>query len=155
MNLTKKIPSAIYYAVFQDQKPQDTAGGTSSVGANTRVLNTTVFNNIPSCSLGSNQITLPAGTYKICAMATVYDGVYSQLTLYNVTDSALSLVGLTNYPANTVQFHDHVEGIITITGTKVFTLVHYIYNGLAGNGLGVGANYNTEVYASITIEKIA
>lgn len=61
-----------------------------------RVLNTVVTNTITGASLASNQITLPAGTYKVnMAQAAIYQQGGSNMTLQhrlrNVTDSTTPL----------------------------------------------------------------
>ncbi|MBK9322713.1 MAG: hypothetical protein IPM97_07165 [Bdellovibrionaceae bacterium] len=78
-----------------DEKPANTAGGTFTSGSwQTRTLNTTRFNTIPGASLASNQITLPAGTYYVRAVApTGEPSVWEhKAILYNVTGSAKAQV---------------------------------------------------------------
>jgi hypothetical protein len=62
------------FAVFEEQQTSGTNGGTGSNGFNTRLLNTTVANTITGASLGSNQVTLPAGTYDIVGWAVDAQG---------------------------------------------------------------------------------
>jgi hypothetical protein len=96
-------------------REQQTSGSNStsslSNGAwSTRVLNTSLTNQISSATLVSNQISLPVGTYQIISWAT-YSLLYSygsqtsgaapgligaQLRLQNITGAALILSGLTN-----------------------------------------------------------
>jgi len=49
----------------RDEQTSGTGGGTCSTSWITRTLNTTVINDLAGASLGSNRITLPAGTYWI------------------------------------------------------------------------------------------
>lgn len=144
--------------IVQDQKTSGTAGGASSTGTNTRVLNTTVKNTISGASLGSNQITLPAGEYEIEAFAPCYAGNEHKLSLRNITDSTNDIIGnqLLANSATAVENTGTLVGSITITGTKVFELRHYIGTARATNGLGNFAGTGVvEVYASVKIKKVA
>lgn len=147
-----------YYLIFNDTKSSGTDGGTSSTGTNTRVLNTTVVNTISGASLASNQITLPAGTYKVEAYAPYFNGSKGQLYLYNTTDAALvtGCLGTSSYSTGTGTVGiSPLRGGFTIAGTKTFELRHYIESGVATNGLGVASTSGLgEVYAVIQIEKV-
>lgn len=152
------------YAIFQDAKAVNTAGGTFTAGAwRTRDLQTTQVNSITSCSLSSNQITLPAGTYYVWATTPSRAVQRNYSRLYNITDSSRTLAGSLSYSGDSsIQVEEPINvitGVFTITGTKVFELQHYCsatkngdgYGSSDGNSLdGVQAN----IYSQITIEKI-
>jgi hypothetical protein len=146
---------------IQDQKTSGTPGGGSSAGANTRVLNTVVTNEITGASLSSNQITLPAGTYEIDATAPSFQSnsnTLSQLYLYNVDDTAVELYGTSLYAAlpsgSGINVVSRVRGRFTIAGEKDFELRHYIQNAFATSGLGNAASNGLEVYADVMIRKV-
>lgn len=142
--------------IVQDQKASGTAGGGSSAGTNTRVLNTTSVNTITGASLASNQITLPAGTFDIDAFAPCYLGDYHKLSLYNVTDTATSIIGNQLLATSVVENTAQLTGRITIAGAKVFELRHYIQTAKATNGLGNAATMGlVEVYASVRVSQVA
>lgn len=144
--------------IVQDQKASGTAGGTSSTGANTRVLNTTVKNTISGASLASNQITLLAGEYEVEAFAPCYAGDIHKLTFRNTTDSTDAIIGnqLLANSAGSVENTATLVGSITLAGTKVFELRHGIGTARATNGLGNSSGLGfVEVYASVKIKKVA
>jgi hypothetical protein len=147
-------------AVFADNKTTNTSGGTFTNGAwRTRDLQTTYFNNITSCSLASNQITLPAGTYEVTASAPSFQVDASIARLYNITDSAVvGDNGSTAYSAaaDTTISPAILVTAFTITGTKVFELQHRCETTKATNGLGVSVTFGgDEVYSQIKIVKVA
>jgi hypothetical protein len=143
--------------VVRDQKTTTTNGGASSAGSNTRTLNIEVVNTLTGASLAANQIMLPAGTYEISFLAPCFAGDKHRARLYNVTDSTAVLLGSTEVApaAALVQSNSSARGIITIAGTKVFELRHNIQTA-SSFGLGIAcADGQTEIYASVFIERIA
>jgi len=143
------------YAVFADEKTSGTNGGTATNGAfRTRDLNTSRVNGITGASLASNQITLPAGTYQIQAYATSTESGNTQTRFYNITDSTVAIVGITNYVANAGGITT-LGGSVVITGNKVFELQHRVGTTVAGNGFGVAASWGTECYSYVIIAKVA
>lgn len=143
----------------QDQKPSGTDGGTFTLGDwRTRDLNEVLINTITGASLSSNQITLPAGTYKISASAPAFAVNQHKAKLYNITDASDTIIGTSEYNAfaSPVQSRSIVSGLFTITGTKVFELQHRCSQTKTNNGLGVKSDYGIiEVYPDVFIEKIA
>ena len=147
-------------AVFVDNKTANTAGGTFTNGAwRTRDLQTTYFNNITSCSLASNQITLPAGTYEVMANAPSFQVNASMARLYNITDSAVvGNNGSTCYnaAADTSIAPAILTIAFTIAATKVFELQHRCETTKSSNGFGVQVSFGgVEVYSQIKIVKVA
>jgi hypothetical protein len=142
------------YALFRDEKSSGTQGGTATSGAfRTRDLNTSHYNTISGASLSSNQVTLPAGTFYIHAVAPER-GSNSVLRWYNITDSALSIAGQSNYYETWGE--SHLMGFVTTAGSKTFELQQRFNITEAGNGLGVGPNFGqNEVYAMVSIVKVA
>lgn len=141
--------------IVEDQKPIGTDdGGSSSLTLQTRDLNTIVFGNIPAASLATNQIELPAGTYRFVASAPCYSGGHHQILLYNITDSAEAARGTSAYNLSGEQNESFLDTIATVTVTTTFELRHYIESATAGSGLGLAAGDGTEVYARMTIEQL-
>lgn len=148
----------IGYMHVRDEKPSTTAGGNSIAGTQVRTLNTVVANTIPGASLASNQITLPAGSYRIRAAVPSHADLTRGL-LYNVTDAAIALLGASdnavlNTNTDRTTSWSPVVGRITIAAPKVFELRHYTAQALSGVGLGSPCNDgNTEIYSYIEIFK--
>jgi len=147
------------YAIFQDQKSQNTNAGVFTSGAwRTRDLNTSVANTITSASLASNQITLPAGTYVITAYAQAEQVNLHQLRFYNITDSSEAIAGLpqmtetAGYGANTAI----LVGNVVITASKVFELQHRCQTTKNETiAMGRAGNFTGERYGTVIIEKVA
>ena len=156
-----KLSNAIgQIAIFQDQKANGTVGGSASIGGvQTRTLNTTVFNAISGASLGSNQITLPAGTYSIVAQAPGYATANTKAYFYNVTDSSDAIFGTNAFGLSTGGYcNSFVNGIITIASAKVFELRQYTQiNDGSTSSLGKPTNFSAtlEYYSTVNIIKLA
>jgi hypothetical protein len=139
-----------------ETQAQNTAGGTAVATTwQTRTLNTILVSTITSATLGSNQITLPAGTYYISATAPAYGINGHRLRVWNVTDGLQLLVG-TNQYAPGDQTDASVKGRFTLGGTKAIRIDHYTQSARATNGLGVQVNATgySEIYASVEIWKL-
>ncbi|MBI5625082.1 MAG: hypothetical protein HY924_14995, partial [Elusimicrobia bacterium] len=147
-------------ALFKDVKAQGTDGGASAAATwNIRTLNTVDFSDIPGASLAANQITLPAGTYRVKASAPCQSAGDHKLALYNVTDGAPAVIGTSEFTNNGAQYassRSEVWGQFTIAAQKVFELRHYTLNTQAGNGLGRSTNAAgySEVFAVVEIEQM-
>jgi hypothetical protein len=142
----------------RDEKSALSTGGTSTVGYQTRVLNTVVTNEISGASLSSNIITLPSGTFYVTAMAMTLRSGQNKLFFYNNTDSADVLIGSQafNGASDTLTVPAFVSGRFTIASSKNFILRHYIQESKAGDGLGQGdVSLGTEIYADVQIWKVA
>jgi hypothetical protein len=146
-------------AIFEDQKASGTDGGTFTAGAwQTRTLNTTVTNRIAGVSLGSNQITLPAGSYRIFITSVGDDVQLHKVKLRNITDSTDPLIGFSSdtTTGSAVATNAICNGPLTITDTKVFEVQHRSSATQATYGFGSAASFGVvEVYCQIIIEKIA
>ena len=136
----------------------NTDGGSSTSGSwQTRTLNTEATNDISGASLATNQITLPAGTYKISGTQILFRSDNVQSRFRNTTDNATVALGIISRCGNTDSEHAEafLQGRFTIAGTKVFELQYYANGSNSGNGLGNAANTGEDnVYADVFIEKI-
>lgn len=146
------------YMLVRDEKATGTAGGTNVTGVQQRVLNTVAANTILGASLASNQVTLPAGKYRIRALAPSSGNVH-RAHLYNVTDAAVAIlgtsenssIGASSDPINTLSI---IEGTITIAAAKVFEVRHYMNEVKTTTGLGSAVSDTfTEVYTVLEITK--
>jgi len=144
--------SALLHLV--DEKANNTSPQTFSTGQNTRELTTVKTNEITGASLGSNQITLPSGTYYAEAEANGYVNARHKISLYNTTDSSYTLVGLSSnsHASYYTTSPSMLKGRFTISAQKVFELRHYIQSGSA-SGIATNASL-VEIYANIRIWKV-
>lgn len=140
-------------AHFQDQKPQNTAGGTAAAGDwRTRDINTTMHNRIPGMSLAANEIMFPTGMrYKIEAGATVYDVGTSQNRLYNMTGAAVIALGLLD-AATTASDALMVRGEFSPVENSAIQVQTRPGNPRADVGFGAVLNVGIEVYNDVWIE---
>jgi hypothetical protein len=156
-------PPSVQTAIFIDQKAAGTDGGTSTSGAfRTRDLNTTVVNEITGMSLASNQITVPAGTYKVRASAVADRPNSHRLRLHNVTDNEVLVAGLNRrdlipYGSTGDVGEARLEGIFTVAATKTVELQHRVAVGYATVGWGRAVNWDSmpEIYALVHFEKVS
>lgn len=140
------------YLCYQDQKTQNTDGGGFTSGAwRTRDINTEVADTGGFGSVASNQITLAAGTYRCFIHAPAYSVTKHQARLQNITDTATTLVGTSEYASHTAsadqpESRSIIVGRFTIAGTKTFEVQHQCSATEGTNGFGVKANFTTEIY---------
>ena len=145
------------YAILEDQKAQNTDGGTFSTGAwQTRDLNTEVADPDSIVTIASNQFTLAAGTYLISWSAPAFNSNRHQSALFDSTNTTY-YYGSSEYCADASNTQSRSFGSvrITITGSTVFEIRHRTDNGNGTNGFGVPSNFATEVYARVEIFKEA
>lgn len=170
-NATLTTTPALQYATFQNQQAQGVgasgSGTTPEAGSATYAtmnINTSVNDTITGASLSANQMTLPAGAYRVEAFVPAYSVTAVQSAarcrLYNVTDSATLLQsdtvapgtsGTSNY-ATTIA----LTGSFALSGTKSVALqcqttdsTHVFF----GSGPGVYGS-GTEYYETVSLLKI-
>lgn len=152
------------YVIYSDQKTQGTSGGSNATGWNTGVLNTAQFEKNTSGSfsaLSSNQFSLIAGRYYIEAHVPVYRLSRAKSLLYNVSDSANVVVGVSTYALGdpgygTVQAITSLYGEIDISATKTFEIRQYAESVATTYGFGVEANVSgyQEIYTVVIIKRL-
>lgn len=145
------------YIYVRDEKSSGTPGGGSAAGFQIRTLNTVVFNTITGASLGSNQVTLPAGTYYAIGQAEYRQsgGVLGRLQLYNATDATVIDGGPTSNNGSFATATNTVNIKFTLATSKAVSLRHYIQTAQTTDGLGVSSSQGTEIYAQLQIFKVA
>ncbi len=163
--LTQAAADARYtnigYMLVADEKAQGTHGGSASATTTaTRTLNTVSANTISGASLASNQITLPAGTYRIKARVPGCHVNTHKAGLYNVTDSSYALMGSSENTTigadDPVQTCSVIVGRLVLASQKVFEVRHYTTSAAATSGQGTAVNaLGVEVYTTIEIIKEA
>ncbi|OPY15600.1 MAG: hypothetical protein A4E66_00004 [Syntrophus sp. PtaB.Bin001] len=142
--------------VVADEKTQNTAGGTFTSGAwRTRDLNAIRKNNIPGASVSDNQITLPAGKYRVHGVASAHYVTLHIGRLQNITLGETLINGSSELAGGDgVQSKTALEGTFTIAASSVIEIQHYCQTSCSTNGFGKATNYAKEVYSLIAIEKI-
>jgi hypothetical protein len=139
----------------REEQVSGTNGGTFTNGAwRTRVINTAKTNEI-GASLGSNQITLLAGTYFVIASAPAAFTNSHKAKLYNITDAADVILGTSEYNGTTAQTRSWIIGRFTISGTKVFEIQHQCQSTRATDGLGTAVSFGTEIFTEAMFWKVA
>jgi hypothetical protein len=145
-------------AILEDQKAQNTAGGTFTNGADrTRDLNTEVSDPDGIVTISANQFTLGAGKYEIDWSAPAFQTIQHQSSLYNVTSTAEVKRGSseTASAAGNVQTRSVGSAIVTLSASAAFEIRHRCNTTSATNGFGLAGNFGTEVYTRVRIRKIA
>lgn len=146
-------------AILEDQKSQNTPGGTFTQGADrTRDLNTTVSDLAGIIvSLTSNQFTLRAGTYLINWAAPAGDQVGAhQSFLYNASDSSEVKRGSTsNVGATGSNIDSTGAAVVVISSNKAFEIRHRCQSTRTTTGFGLAGNFGTEIYTRVVVRKIA
>lgn len=143
----------VSYAILEDQKSQNTDGGTFSTGAwRTRDLNTEVADPDSIVTIASNQFTLAAGTYLISWSAPAYSSNRHQSALFDSTNTTY-YYGSSEYcyDASADQTRSFGSARITIASSTVFEIRHRTDNGNDFNGFGEASNFATEVYTRVEI----
>lgn len=142
------------YMLAIDEKAQGTYGGDSTAGVNTRNITDLKVNDV-GANLNSNQLTLPAGTYRCRISCPANSCNRHSAYLYNVTDANIAVQGSSenanNQGENIVQTRSLIIGQFTIAGNKVFEIRHYIESPAGGTNtadLGDPTNVSgmTEIY---------
>lgn len=154
----KRQTPLVKIAIFEDQKAQNTAGGTFTTGADrTRDLNVEVSDLSGFASLSSNQFTLSAGTYEIMWSAPASACGDHQSWLYNVSDSAVAQRGSSGTcdTADSATGYSSGFAVVTISSSKAFEIRHRCSSTRATFGFGNQANFGTEVYTRVVARKIA
>ena len=154
--LNPKISTSQVFFIKEEQNAS-VAGGTIDNTFPTRTLNVVIENSITGASLSSNQITLPAGTYRVEGSFPAYSCNRHQSRLRNITDSTTELEGTSGYSDNTNNGYSDsdIVGNFTIASSKVFEVQHGSSATQATNGLGNPANLLTsEIYGRIKLVKL-
>lgn len=137
------------YVCVRDKKAQNTHGGTFTQGAwQTRDINDEHADTTDICSLAANQITLAAGSYRCLIIAPALSVVRHQARLYNITDAAILLMGLSAFAnlEHTSTSPATIQGRFTLAATKVLEVQHRCETTGADFGFGIACNFTDEIY---------
>lgn len=133
-----------------DEKSAGTSGGTFTSGAwRTRDLNTERADPGGYASVGSNQITLAAGTYRAWFSAPAFSVNRHKTRLQDITNTVTLIVGSSEYAASLPSLSVGM-GRFTLSGTTTIELQHYCQITRSTDGFGIESNFAVvEVYAQI------
>lgn len=146
------------YIKFSNTQASGTNGGTGTTGAwRTVPLNTEDFDTASIASITSNQMTLPAGTYKVSCSCPFSRTDKSQSRLRDITNSATLLTGqaLIAQTGISQDFNSIIMGQFTIAGSTVIELQYQVQTTISTSGLGNACSFGSEVYAQIEFLKVA
>ena len=144
----------------RDEKTSGTAGGGGTSGSyGTRTLNTVVTNEISGASLASNQITLPAGTYRIEASAPSVQTNRHKAKLRDTTGAADLIIGTSAFgssqAANGSQTRSFVNGQFILSAQSDLEIQHEVQTTVGTSDLGVASSFGeVEVYTEVRIIRI-
>lgn len=151
------VPSGAPDVILEDQKAQNTAGGTFSAGADrTRTLNTEVYDPNSLCSLATNQFTLTAGTYYIEWSAPGNLVNNHQSFLYNVTGATELKRGESSFANNSAGPLSRSSGhhVFTIAASQALEIRHRCSLTATSEGFGIAANFGTEIYTWVKLWRV-
>lgn len=114
-----------------------------------RTINTTKTNSITGASVGSNAISLPAGTYHIQAVVPIGAGSgVGKSAVYNATTANNILIGT----SGTSAFESFLNGRFTLAGTSSIQIRSFSPSGGSwGQTASIG---DVEVYLDVMIWKV-
>ena len=119
--------------------------------------NVTNHDSISGVSVGSNRITLPAGTYEFKISSMGFDIDEHRLRLYNVTDDDVEVTGpvansLNGQNATNPCF---VSGRVVLVASKVLAVEHYATTTDAIGGGEAAGDGSVEIYTFCEFWKVA
>jgi len=131
------------YVKVSDVKAYNVDGGGLIKDAwRTRDINTEDSDVYSICSIGSNQITLEAGTYLCSIIVPAYNVGRNVARLYNISDTSVAIIGTVGYSATIYGGFSHsiIKGLFTIAAQKIFEVQHYSLNSATTSGFGLSTN---------------
>lgn len=150
---------ALQVAHFQEQQTAGTDGGTLTASAwRTRALGTTVLNNISGASLGSSQVTLPKGRYRVSGYAVANQVNGHKARLFNTTSSAALLTGSSAKSNSSVALNttSTFMGEFTLTTASTLELQHRPEATRATDGRGLASNVSaSEIYSDVLFTRMS
>ena len=159
-NLTASLDTLLAvpnsYVKVSEVEASSISGGEAVANTWTnRVFNTIDTDTSSIASLGSNEITLPAGTYHVNASSPCGAGSPYKTRLQNITTSSTLLIGTSVYAGHaTTTGISTIVGQIVLSGSTALAVQYYINGRTDANDLGYPASYGiNEVYAVAEFNK--
>jgi hypothetical protein len=140
------------YVLIQDQKAQNTAGGTATSGSfQKRDLNTEVVDTGGVASLASSVLTLQPGTYRARWTCPAANAVLLHQSRLRNTSDTIDYYGTPGRAGANIQDRSEGAARFTITAAKNFELQHQVGTTIVTNGFGFAGNFGTEVYSILEL----
>lgn len=139
------------YVCVRDEKSLGADGGTFTSGDwRTRDINDEYVDTANICSISSNQITLPAGTYRCLITCPAYKVDRHQALLWSVTDGGI-LAGVQSgsclaAAADASVTHAIIQARFTLAAQKVLEVRHRCETTRDADGFGVPCSFTGEIY---------
>jgi hypothetical protein len=156
--ITDSVGAGALLAIYQDQKAQNTAGGTFTSGAwQIRTLNTEVYDRDAAFTLSSNQVTLPAGSYEAEWWCPASNVSRHQSRLFDVTNTAVLGLGMvvdtTTSGQDTAGNVSHGVAKFTLADATAIRVENICTVTRSTDGFGPAGNFGTEIYAQLIIRR--
>lgn len=140
--------------IIQDQKAQNTNGGTFNSGAwQQRALNTKQGDENELITLSANRFTVPAGLWYFQWRAPCNSVNRHQTLLYNVTGAVGLAFGTSSFASGSGDF-SHGEITLDLPSATQMELQHRCQTSVASTGFGVAGNFGTEIYSAVILTLI-
>jgi hypothetical protein len=155
----KGVAGSMTQVIWVREEASNGTGGGTSGGSQTRTLNTVKVNTIAGAGLAGNIVTLPAGGYRLSAVAPAYGvGGHRAGAQYTSGGSTFQIDGSSAYSStgnSSVSIINKVEFTIA-TGGGTVKINHPVTTSGVVNGLGYPASVGgLEVYTDVFIEKVS
>jgi hypothetical protein len=128
------------YLRLEDQKANNTMGGTNTPGAWTvRDLNTIARQKpgpLSAVTIGSNQFTLPAGEYKAEIWSRFFNPMGVIMRLYDTTTPGVAVNFMPNFAESGGHELYHSNGYFTLANSSLMQLEYLAENTVGSNDLG-------------------
>lgn len=157
--LLGNLPSGgVSVAILEDQKAQNTAGGTFTTGADQdRVLNTIASDPDGIIdSLAGNAFTLSDALFLIEWEAPAIGVNFHQSMLYDAVGAAILHRGQSAYApgASVIQNVSSGAWLLNIVGSKDLKIKHRCSTTVSDYGFGQACNFGMEIYTRVKITKL-
>ena len=147
--------------ILKDLKSPTVVGGTATSGSwITRVVNTKELDETAGVTIASNQITLPAGTYRFRIECPAYDVGYHRARLVDNTSGTPTVLreGSSAYASsgNAGYSTSVIVGKITVAASRLLEIQHRVGSTKASTGFGQPNGWGTnEVYTIAEFLKVS
>lgn len=143
---------------IQDQKSQNTNGGTATLGSwQQRNLNVKQGDTFSLVTLASNRFTLPIGRWSIKWSAPAHNVQRHQSLLYSVTGAVGIAFGTSEFTNSVSPTQSRSIGMVVldVSAPTQFEIQHRVQATVANIGYGVPANFGTEIYTTVELNLIS
>ena len=161
--MTGAQSSILKCAIFEFQALNGVSGGSSTAGSSqmyplSTFVNTGAANVITSAAIASSQITLPAGTYRIKAVAGFHNPNYVQIG-FKSTTTITEIWGEVSYmdaASSPGVVQAHLCRDIVVASTEIFEMKYFLSGAQATTGLGLSSSFSNgvEIYGQLIVEDL-